>query len=292
MLASAPLLNETADTATPPMIRLGHIDYSNCLPVHGLLLDAAAASAIDIVRGVPAELNAALAAGRIDVAPCSSIEYARHAQRYRILPGLAIGSFGAVGSILLESTRPLEQLGGRPVAVPTASATSVVLLRALLELRLGVTAELVEFEQADDVDPLATGAAAALRIGDPALRRRVPAGRHVHDLGRLWTEWTGLPFAFAVWQTGLGEAHDAELAALTATLHEARSRFTAHAGDFARRYAAHFGVDAAVLLHYWSTLCYELDAAMQTGLLHFYSLATRLGVTPPVRELRFTPGRG
>jgi chorismate dehydratase len=272
------------------MIRLGHIEYSNCLPVHGPLLDGSVAADISIVHGVPSTLNAALAAGAIDVAPCSSIEYARHAHSYRIVPGLAIGSAGAVGSILLESTRPLESLAGATIAVPTASATSTVLLRALLELRLGVTARLVAFEQARDGDPIAGGAAAVLRIGDPALRRRVPDERSAHDLGALWTEWTGLPFAFAVWQTGLDGSHDAALVRLAGSLAEARRRFVADDAGFAERHARQYELGADVLLHYWRTLRYDLDAAMQAGLLHFFSLATRLGESPPVASLRFTPG--
>lgn len=269
------------------MIRLGHIDYSNCLPVHGPLLDAG--TGIEIVRGVPAQLNAALAAGRVDVAPCSSIEYARHADRYRILPGLAIGSLGAVGSILLESSLPLEALDGRTIAVPTASATSIVLLRALLELRLGIVPRLVSFEQERAADPVAAGAAAALRIGDPALRRSVPPGHCVHDLGQLWTDWTGLPFAFAVWQTCLDERRDAELVALHGMLHDARARFAAADASFAERHAAAFGLSAGTLLRYWRSLGYDLDAAMQAGLLHFFSVAAQLGEAPATTELRFTP---
>jgi chorismate dehydratase len=271
------------------MIRLGHIEYSNCLPVHGPLLDGTIDAGVEIVRGVPARLNAELEAGRIDVAPCSSIEYLRNADRYRIIPDLAIGSCGAVGSILLESALPLRELHGREVAVPTASATSVVLLRLLLERRLGVTARLVPFVQERDSDPVDDGAAAALRIGDPALRHAPAQARRVYDLGMLWTEWTGLPFAFAVWQTPLDDGHDAELRALHGALTAAHRHFGAHDAEYARQHAAAYGTPPDRLVRYWRALRYRLDASMQEGLLRFFALAAELGEAPRVEALRFTP---
>src|SRR5690606_16631010 len=106
------------------MLTVGHIEYSNCIPVHALLLEGGASPGIELRSGVPTALNAELRAGRIHVAPSSSIEYARNADRYRLLPGFAIGARGDVQSVLLETSRPLEELDGAEVAVPTASATS------------------------------------------------------------------------------------------------------------------------------------------------------------------------
>jgi chorismate dehydratase len=269
------------------MIRLGHIEYSNCIPIHALLLDAPPPG-LRLVRGVPAELNRALAAGEIDVAPCSSIEYARHAGEYRLLPRHVIGSNGPVGSILLESAVPLSRLDGQTVAVPTASATSVVLLRALLELRLRIRPNITWFDQAAGEDPLERDAAAVLRIGDAALRRTPGPGRIVTDLGVEWTAWTGLPFAFAVWHV----RRDADAAAvreLGRLLDGSHAYFAAHAHELALRYAPSFGMTAGRLLDYWATLSFDLDDAMTRGLLHFYSLAAELGEAPPTTTLDFVP---
>src|SRR5690606_13288757 len=118
--------------AEPSRLRLGNIVYSNCFPVHARLLDRPRPDDPRLVEGIPSLLNGLLARGELDVSPSSSIEYARHAERYRILPDLVIGSRGAVRSILLLGDRPPEELGGRTVALPTASATSVVPLKILL----------------------------------------------------------------------------------------------------------------------------------------------------------------
>jgi chorismate dehydratase len=265
------------------MIRLGHIDYSNCVPVHALLLERGGGD-VELVRDVPSRLNEALANGAIDVAPCSSIEYARHADEYAILPGHAIGSAGAVHSILLESTVPLEQLDGAVIAVPTASATSVVLLRALLELRSGIIPRYEWFDQATVPDPSAGGAAAALRIGDIALRRVAPANRIVLDLGAEWWSWTGLPFAFAVWQVRR-DVDPSEIRRLARLLNESHAWFNEHAERLATRYAPGFGLTSDRLLRYWHSLIFDLNPSMQQGLLHFYGLAAELGEAPLVEAL-------
>src|SRR5215208_3130713 len=98
----------------PMALRLGRISYVNMAPVF-YRLDAE----VDEVTGVPTELNRRLVAGEIDLAPISSIEYARNAQTLRILPRLCVSSEGAVDSIQLVSRTPLERI--RRVAVTPES---------------------------------------------------------------------------------------------------------------------------------------------------------------------------
>lgn len=266
-------------------LRLGHIVYSNCFPVHARLLDVGAPDWIDIVQGVPSHLNGLLEGGEIDVAPCSSIEFARNADRYRVLPDLVIGSRGPVRSIVFASTRPPEELEDALVAMPTASATSVVLLKVLLRLRWGVLARFRWFDQAKE-DPFADGADAALYIGDVALRQDLhPRVPHRFDLGAEWWAHTGLPFAFAVWQAGGGS--DDALRRLHATLLESRAYGQANRAALAARWAQHFGFTPAFLDSYWSDLSYELDAPMLQGLNTFYRLAAEIGEIPQAPRIRF-----
>ncbi|MGQ0813118.1 MAG: menaquinone biosynthetic enzyme MqnA/MqnD family protein [Gemmatimonadota bacterium] len=279
------------------MIRLGHIEYSNCFPVHALLVNGAPPANLEIVGGTPAELNAALAARVIDVAPASSIEYARHADTYRLLPDFVIASDGPVGSIILESTRPLvmgawEHGSMRAwehaaIALPTASATAVVLLKILLRLKYGIDARYEWFDQNDVADPVRDGADAALWIGDVALRRTVPAGRHVYDLGAEWKQWTGLPFVFAAWQTSASTEKDSELVELVAQLHASRDYFVRNAADLATKFSNHFRLESDRLLAYWQSLSYTFDQSMQRGLLEYYRLAAQLGEAPAISRLRW-----
>ena len=84
------------------MIRLGRISYVNMAPVFYRL-----EAEVEEVTGVPTELNRMLIDGELDVAPISSIEYARNADRLRLLPRLCVSSEGAVDSIQLVTRLPL-----------------------------------------------------------------------------------------------------------------------------------------------------------------------------------------
>jgi chorismate dehydratase len=267
-------------------LRLGHITYSNCFPVHARLIDRPLAGDPVLVEGIPSHLNGLLDAGALDVAPCSSIEFARHAALYRVLPDLVIGARGAVESILLLSTREPAALDDATlVALPTASATSVVLLKILLRLHWRAAPRFRWFDQAND-DPFALGADAALFIGDVALRPAL----HPHvplrfDLGAEWAVMTGLPFAFAVWQTRSRD--DRALAALHARLLESRTYGAANRAALAAGYAAGFGLEVGMLDRYWARLAYTLDDTMVEGLQTFYRLAAATGELPRAPVLRW-----
>jgi len=272
------------------MLRLGHIEFSNCLPIHASVLERTPAG-LEVVHGIPSRLNADLDAGRIDVAPCSSIEFARHADRYRLLPKLVIGSAGPVYSILFETSVPLDALTDADVAVPTASATSVVLLKILAAMHWQVRPRYRWFTQGGE-DPFGAGASAALWIGDVALQREPPAGHHVYDLGAVWFEWTRLPFAFAVWQTRLPAARDPELLDLLAVLEQSRAESLRDPRALAQRHASRFGLPVDRLADYWSTLRYELDEPMIEGLLRYYRHASELSEAPRVSRLTWVGVRG
>ncbi|HET6228523.1 MAG TPA: menaquinone biosynthesis protein [Longimicrobiaceae bacterium] len=265
-------------------LTLGHITYSNCFPVHAGLVDGAV-PAPRMVEGVPSYLNGLLERGEIDVSPSSSIEYARNADRYRILPDLVIGSRGPVRSILFLGGRDPRELDGCTVAMPTSSATSVVLLKILLRIRWGVQPRFVWFDQAK-ADPFAAGANAALFIGDVALRPNLyPQQAFRFDLGQEWWDETGLPFAFAVWQASGGT--DDALRALHATLLESRAYGYANRIELARRYSAHFGIEEGFLDAYWRDLTYELDPPMIEGLRTFYRHASEIGEIAAEPELNW-----
>src|SRR2546428_2055647 len=180
-------------------LRLGRISYVNMAPVFFRL-----EAEVDETQGVPTDLNARLLAGELDLAPISSIEYARNADRLRILPRLCVSSEGAIDSIQLVSKLPLEHV--RTVAVTPESATSVVLTKVLLPGAAHV--------------PLGEEADAKLLIGDAALKSAFEDPTPHYDLGRLWLERTGLPMGFAVWAApepvadGLAELEEALVASV------------------------------------------------------------------------------
>ena len=82
------------------MIKLGRISYVNMAPVF-YRVDAE----VEEVQGVPTELNRLLVEGELDTAPISSIEYARNADKLRLLPRLCVASEGAEGALEELSVR-------------------------------------------------------------------------------------------------------------------------------------------------------------------------------------------
>ena len=246
------------------MIRLGRIAYVNMAPVF-YRLEADVEEGV----GVPTALNRQLIAGELDVAPISSIEYARNADRLRLLPRLCVSSEGAVESIQLISKTPLDRI--RTVAVTPESATSVVLTKVLLP-------------DAEHV-PLGEEAEARLLIGDAALRSAFEDPTPHYDLGRLWLERTGLPMVFAVWAAPepvhpeLGELEDA----LVASLRAARAEPERLAFDSAERY----GYPAGFLARYFEKLRYRFGPRERAGLYTFLELARDVGELDEVPELRF-----
>jgi len=223
---------------------------------------------VEEVQGVPTDLNARLLSGELDVAPISSIEYARNADRLRLLPRLCVGSEGAVDSIQLVSRRPLEQV--RTVAITPESATSVVLTKVLLP-------------EADHV-PLGADADAKLLIGDAALKSAFEDPTPHHDLGRLWLERTGLPMVFAVWacpeplRAGLSALEDA----LVASVRLARAEPEQLAHEASERY----GYPAGFLARYFEKLRYRFGPRERAGLMTFLELAHDAGGLDEVPESR------
>jgi chorismate dehydratase len=248
------------------LIRLGRISYVNMAPVF-YRLDAD----VEEVPGVPTDLNAALVAGEIDLAPISSIEYARNAERLRILPRLCVGSEGAVDSIQLVSRVPLERV--QTVAVTPESATSVVLTKVLLPEARHV--------------PLGEEADAKLLIGDAALKSAFEDPTPHYDLGRLWLERTGLPMVFAVWAAPDPVADG--LADLEAALVESVKLARAEPERLAFEASERYGYPAGFLARYFEKLRYSFGPRERAGLYTFLEMARDAGELKHVPELRFVP---
>jgi len=271
------------------MLKLGHIVYSNCFPVHAGIIEKTVECPFKVIEGIPTELNRYLAEGKIDVSPSSSIEYATNPGKYRILPGFSITSKNKAMSIILESKVPLSGLDRKTVALTTASATSIVLLRIILELFEGVNPDFMQYEQGVE-EPYDT-ADAVLTIGDLALERAsAPRFAHAYDLGELWHTKTGLPFVFAIWQVNYKKNIEQDLARLYDVLLASKQYGLANLSGLAGRHAAGFGVPAETLVRYWNTFSYDLGPDEQKGLLTYYGYAMELGVIDAVPELRiWTP---
>ena len=276
--------------------RVGHIQFLNCLPLYWGLVRSGALLDMDVRKDTPDRLGDALVAGALDIGPISVVDYLRAADRLLLLPDLAVGSDGPVLSVNLISQLPLTGLDGASVALGSTSRTSALLAAMLLEERYGVRP--AYFSCPPDLRAMMQEAAAAVLIGDPALRATIepPAGVEVHDLGALWREWTGLPMVFAVWAVrrefaaahpGVAkEVHEAFLASRDASL--------ARIDEVAASAARWEPFEASTLAHYFRALDFSLGERQLAGLHEFAGrVASRAGLArvPAVTFLRNDPER-
>ncbi len=269
------------------LLRIGQIDYANCTPIFASLSKLYDCSDYRFVRGVPAELNALLRRGDIDLCPSSSFEYASSPESYLLLPELSISSIGPVKSVLLFSRLPLSELDGLCVGLTTESATSVNLLKILLAKAYGFKNE---FRPITAPFPEALAAVPALLlIGDSALKAAQRAqDLFVYDLGELWYRFTGLPFVFALWLVTRKAvaASPVELQRLRDRLILAKRHAYDTYGEIAERCAERGWMASEDLVTYWRTISYDLTADHLRGVALFFAYAAELGLLASAPQLR------
>jgi len=165
--------------------RVGSVDSLNAVPLTRGLES-------EIKYAWPSQLAEMLRRDELDAALVSIVEVL-FTDRYDVLDGIAIASLGEVKSVFLAHRQPLEDV--REIYCDPASLTSVCLLKVLLAER-GLKAEfkpLPSYEVAPTLD-------AVLLIGDRALDFSFAGHPHtIWDLGDAWSEFTNLPFVYAVW---------------------------------------------------------------------------------------------
>lgn len=160
-------------------MRIGCVPYGHARPF------AAGWADREIFCDHPRNLVDELRAGRLDLALVPVWEVLTRAG-YRVMPDFAVGSRGEVRSVGVFHEKPLASCRG--IRLTPHSLTSVRLWKILSAGPLAVS--LPEDSSGD----------ASLLIGDEALAEwSRTRGKGVTDLGRVWTDWTGLPFVYALW---------------------------------------------------------------------------------------------
>lgn len=274
--------------STERPLRVGMIPYANVYPIYRALQKRFRPENVRFVSGHPADLNRRLRAGRLDISPSSSIEYAKHPERYLLCPDIAIAARAKVMSVVLLSDRPVKSLPDGPIAVTGASDTSVVLLEILLREFAGRRNRLVR----TDLEPREAlrRHPAFLAIGDQAIRASLSgAARTVTDLGAWWRRETGTPFVFALWIATRAAARDRGegLRRFARTLllakRAAREAMDGRGGGILDGPA---WIPAGFRREYWRNLSYDL-APGEEGLRLFFRLAAKIGRIPAAPPLRF-----
>ncbi len=221
---------------------------------------------VQIRRGTPTTLNRLMAEGRLDLSPVSSVAAAEHAEEWLVVDDLCIGCRGEVGSVILHSDRPVEELDGASIAVTNASATAAKLLEVLLARHWRVTAELL---------PQETPVGPRLLIGDAALKTAQSSlPGFVYDLGQEWRNFTGGDFVFGLWcvRREFAREHPEETWALYHLLQTSYALGRVGTVGVIAEASQVTGLSIPVVTDYFRKLVYELDGRLWAGLTEFLRL--------------------
>ena len=264
-------------------IRLGQVEYLNCLPVYHAPEEGQLELNGSLVKGTPTRLNRMLLEGRLDVTPMSSIEYARNREKCIVLPDISISADGRVSSILLFSRCPVTELEGKSIAVTTSSATSVVLLRILVEHYFHVDVEFLPHDP--DLEKMLEKVDGALLIGDDAMlahKMVLETGKNlvVTDLGEAWKHLTGEKMVYAVWVVRKDFAlnHPGEVDGLCKLLVEAKEWGMSNINNIIGKSHRSTGLSIPVLEDYFRTIRYNFDKEYRRALTLYYDYAYKSGI--------------
>lgn len=274
------------ESANPKL--MGRIGYLNVLPVYHAMESGILEHGYKLYYGPPAQLNKAMEEGLLLASSCSCVEYARRPDNYFLLPKLAIGSVGAVQSVIMLSRKPIEQLSFHKILVSAETHTSALLLRLLLAERFKLK---VEYCVGNATEMVATASPpeAFLAIGDEAMRlRKHPMYPYKFDLGEAWTEWTGLPCVFGVWVMRRDFKPQAGLMHPADVLDQSRNWGLANMPEIIKLAELNYpNLTQAELIDYFNGLSYNLNEAEQEGLKLLYYKLAKAGLIASAPALRF-----
>lgn len=260
-------------------LRIGRIDYTNVWPVFHHFDPRALRYPAEQVSEMPAALNRKLREGDIDVAAISSFAYGVSSDDYYLLPNLSVSALGRVQSILLFLKSPLEQAINGKIALTTTSATSVNLLKIIMNKFYGGNPVYEDAEPS--LERMLANADAALMIGDHAIRASWHNhGYRVLDLGEVWHLWTGHWMTFALWgvRREAAHAHPEAVNSIYEGLLESKRRSMRDIEPLVSKAIRQVGGSPAYWRGYFHNLHHDFGPEQRAGLNLYFQYARELGL--------------
>ncbi len=166
-------------------IKISAVSYTNTLPFLQGIRSSSLMDQIDLSLDYPAECARKVITNEVDmgIIPVAALIDIPDAH---IIGDYCIGTEGKVDSVFIFSDKPIEEVDS--IKLDYQSKTSNGLARILLKHYWKRDVRIVQDGEAD----------AYVLIGDRTFGKKgkVP---YAYDLGYYWKQFTGLPFAFAVW---------------------------------------------------------------------------------------------
>ena len=167
------------------MRKIGIIKYINSLPLHYGL-----EKYLDIVFDTPRNLAFKIDIGELDLSFIPSVEYLRNKNKYHLVKGVSISSFGETNSVFLFHKGKLSDV--KTVKLSHESLTTNFITKEILYSKYNIQPEFVEdvpFELCD----------ASIIIGDNALDYFSNNTSYKFlDIGKVWYDMYKLPMVYAV----------------------------------------------------------------------------------------------
>jgi chorismate dehydratase len=133
---------------------------------------------------------------------------------YKIITDFCIGAGNHVCTVMIFSHSPLSKV--KKLLLDYQSTTSVLLARILIEKYWQLEPEYEQLTPGTDVQNIPNDSA-VLIIGDRCFDLQNKFS-YATDLAKAWNDYTGLPFAFAVWVAG-NEVSSETIGVLQNSLH-------------------------------------------------------------------------
>ncbi|CAM2801527.1 menaquinone biosynthesis protein [Paenibacillus sediminis] len=262
-------------------VTIGKINYTNAWPVFYHFNPNMIDTKIRIVTEVPAILNRGMLDGSIQIGALSSFAYGAGSDRLILLPNLSVSSDGEVKSILLFSKKPIESAVNGVISLTNTSATSVNLLKIIIEKIYGGHPTYHVSEP--HLESMLANSDAALLIGDNAIRASwEDKGYVVTDLGEVWKKWTGLGMTFAVWAVNkqFALANPEVVGAIAKLFELSKKQSLDNLEPIVEQACREIGGDSTYWRQYFNNLCYDFSSKQQKGLALYYRYAFELGLLP------------
>lgn len=245
-------------------MKLGLVPYLNALPLHAYLTHP-------FVLLPPSTLEKKIFAGEIDLALLPTLSYLKRKDLIPLFEAGLIQSMGAVESVMVSYPQKLGHPSQiRSIKFTSESVTSIALFKVIYRFYWNGSLDQLQLDHSPQ--------AAYLEIGDKAFN--LPSkGRVLIDLGQVWSEWTGLPFIYALWVARTPPSKE-----IIQKIIEARKKGMQNL-DFLCSKQKILPADQA--LHYL-TKCmrYEMDEKSLEAITLFQQYCFELGLIPCLKNLK------
>jgi aminodeoxyfutalosine synthase len=251
---------------------IGKIPYLNSAPFY----ETFEKNEFKVLPVTPRHMGVLAEKNQMDAGLFSLTDYLRLKDRLELM-NFCIATRDQVKSVMLFSNHGWLDLDGKTIGVTDDTATSVTLLKILLERKYEVHATLRRMHSGvNDYSEFD----AVLLIGDEALRGNkfgLGGFELVFDLAREWYEWKKLPFVFAVW--AMRKDLSSELReALKNAIENSLQRSEEHFALVGRVHACHIGLTDKETEEYMAGFNYRLGDRERVAIETFQRLASQLEI--------------